>query len=331
MENAEKQDEENESNEIISKIIMIFIFILLILCFVYEFQIYSNFENRTIFHSDFVLNATFVFFIKKDICWIFNEKVKYQLLLSLGSIVMNNPDQRFNFYFILPPNKTIDLTPFNKLIKYGSTIHIRNYEPRHAYLSNHAPLECKWPGIIIVKIWLFEILPESEKVLYLDTDVMNMAPIHQLWNLHLGNKTFAAVTKFEADSYYWLNSGVIFYNLRELRKRNRSLWDCANMDSCFLDDLWHTACHSKDSVYPLPLRYNIEMFYIKKPPFTKLHEEEKNKICLVHLKDTSQVFYTINNISDIPKMEVVGGHPIAIKVMTNLFKIKEKIDQIVHL
>ena len=51
---------------------------------------------------------------------------------------------------------------------------------------------------------------------YLDTDVMNMALIDLFWDIDLQNKAFGAVAKFEAENFYWLNSGAILYNLKEL-------------------------------------------------------------------------------------------------------------------
>lgn len=51
---------------------------------------------------------------------------------------------------------------------------------------------------------------------------MNMALIDQLWDIDLQNKAFGAVTKFEAENFNWLNSGVILYNLIELRKKDKS-------------------------------------------------------------------------------------------------------------
>ncbi|KAK8865358.1 hypothetical protein M9Y10_010900 [Tritrichomonas musculus] len=333
MENDENQQVEDDTIKIfLSNLLITFFFLMLILCFVLEFQCYLDNKNNSYANLGFDINILFIGkSIQKSICWIFDDKVKYQALLSLGSIVISNPNQRFNFYFILPPGMNIDLEPFNQLINFGSKIYVRNYQQKHTYLSIHSQMKCRWSGIIIVKLWLFEILPELDEVLYLDTDVMNMAPIGQLWEIDLQNKAFGAVTKFEAETFYWINSGVILYNLKELRKKDQSLWYCANKHSCFIDDEWHTRCHPKESVYPLPLRYNIEMVYIKKPSVTKLHEEEKNKTCLVHLKDTSQVFYSIQNKNDIPKMEVVEGHPLAIKIMQKLFTIREKIDNIVHL
>lgn len=331
--NENAKVDENLFDDIISNIITASFFLFLIIYFFYALIYYMDNKNIilvnfSIFFGDVTILITPT---QRNICWIFDDNVKYQALLSLGSVVMNNPKQKFNFYFILPPGMTIDLNPFNQLINENSKIIVRNYEQKHAYLSIHSRMNCKWPGIIIVKLWLYEILPELDEVLYFDTDVMNIAPLNQLWEYNITNKAFAAVTKFEADSFYWINSGVILYNLKELRKKDKSLWYCANKHSCFIDDEWHTGCHPRDSVFPLPLRYNIEMTYIKKPSVTNLHEEEKKKICLVHLKDTSQEFYSIKTKYQIPNLKVVENHPLAIEIMERLFKIKQKIDSIVHL
>ena len=70
-----------------------------------------------------------------NICWIFDRENTYQVLISLGSIIKSNPGQSFHFYFIMPPNQTINLTNFWKILPQNSEIIVKNYEPIHSYLS----------------------------------------------------------------------------------------------------------------------------------------------------------------------------------------------------
>ena len=213
----------------------------------------------------------------KNVCYIFNEGVKYQVLISLGSILLFNMKDKFTFFFVLPPNTTIDLTPYKLLLNSESQIIIKHYEPRHAYLKNFSQLKCRWSGIIIVKFWLHEILPELDKVLYLDSDTICVRPIRSFWDFDLKNKNFAGTTLLEnPNGVRWINSGVIFYNLKELRRKPRTIWECAGrINHCFVDDIWHLRCHGKSNIYQLPMRYNLNIGYIARKSPSKSFEREK--------------------------------------------------------
>lgn len=92
-------------------------------------------------------------------------------------------------------------------------------------------MRCKWPKLIIAKLWLHEILSELDEVLSLDSDTINISPLDQIWKIDLTGKTYAGTTKRDM-RYRWVNSGVILYILKELRRQNQSLWDCADEKIC---------------------------------------------------------------------------------------------------
>lgn len=97
MEKDEKDEkaklEENSFKSNISNIILVIFFLLLLTYFFYEFLFFLKdfdpiFINLYILISEFDMlsNSTV-----QNICCIFDNKVKYRVLLSLGSIAMNNP------------------------------------------------------------------------------------------------------------------------------------------------------------------------------------------------------------------------------------------------
>lgn len=261
----------------------------------------------------------------KNVCWIFNEKSLYQVLISFGSIIQCNPGQQFIFYLIIPPKTKLDTKFFTALLRYNSKIIVRHYKKRHAYLPQFSNLECKWPGIIIVKLWLYEILPEVDQVLYLDTDVVNIRPISKFWEIDLKGKTLAGVPRF-AVGYRWINSGVIMYNLKNLRKRDESLWECADQSTCVIDDQWHTTCNNPEWVIDLPYRYNVDFDGMKMDERSKLQIREESRAIFFHLKDFGQEFYSVRNKYDIPDMYVASNNEEVIHVLEKLYSLKRVID-----
>lgn len=262
---------------------------------------------------------------KMSICWIFNEKSLYQVLISFGSIIKSNPGKQFIFYLIIPPKEKLNMKFFRALLRYNSQIIVRHYKKRHAHLTHFSYLDCKWPPIIIVKFFLYDILPEVDQVLYLDTDVVNIAPISDFWKINLDGKTFAGVPRF-AVPYRWINSGVIMYNLDNLRKRDQSLWDCGDQPTCVIDDQWHTNCHPQNWVIDLPYRYNVDFDGMKMEERSRYQRREESNAIFFHLKDFGQEFYSVKSKYDIPDMYVASNNKEVINILEKLYSIKKYID-----
>lgn len=81
------------------------------------------------------------------------------------------------------------------------------------------------------RILLPELLPDVERVLYLDADTIAMAPIAPLWDVDLDGALVAAVTNvfepwrgtehtdaLDLDQDAYFNSGVLLLNLAEMRR-----------------------------------------------------------------------------------------------------------------
>lgn len=52
-----------------------------------------------------------------------------------------------------------------------------------------------WSKIIKAKIWLKDILPEVKRMLYLDSDMINVAPISDIWKFNVTGKTLAGTKR----------------------------------------------------------------------------------------------------------------------------------------
>lgn len=254
------------------------------------------------------------------ICWIFDIKASYQVFISLGSIIKSNPNKNFIFYFIIPPNETIDLFKYNLLLPKQSKIYIEHFNYRQTYVPKRSTLKCIWDGIIAVKLHLKDILPNIDKILYLDTDVMNVAPLDQLWETNIDNFSIAG-TRRPFNKKIHINSGVILYNLNFLRKQSRRIWNCANKKICSVDDYWHTNC-LKYSRLEIPYRYNVE--FSGMVMFSNVSEyqvSEESKAILYHLKDHYHVFYSGRDISAFNNFSSVLNNTKVLNKLKSLYDI----------
>lgn len=280
-----------------------------------------NFFTLYSIQSNPLISSIKIYLSSFKVCWIFDTNAKYQLMISFFSLIYNNPSQKFIFYFIIPENMKLDLRNYSLLLNHGSEIRIRNFHDNQTYLSNY-PTKCEHSRIIIAKLFLCEILPDVDKILYLDSDMINTAPITQLTQLSLENKTLAGTFR---PWIKWMNSGFIYYNLNYLRKQPKSLWDCANVKFCYVDDNWHTNCHGNLKIV-LPYRYNVELFHMNDKNKNSYHIDEENKTTFVHMMGKMKEFYSVFDNYDKYIQKEAKNCKIEIEIFLKLFKMKEIID-----
>ncbi|HJJ47822.1 MAG TPA: glycosyltransferase family 8 protein [Methanocorpusculum sp.] len=136
----------------------------------------------------------------------------------------------------------------------------------------------KWTRGTLLRLYLPDILPEINKILYLDCDIVVMADAAKIWNLPLDNYYLGAVKdsdiptyssrrikiynekEIPADSYFC--AGLILFNLEKIRQNTESFGDLLlehlkkNPTLPFLDqDLLNWYC--KGDYLQLNDRYNI--------------------------------------------------------------------------
>lgn len=298
----------------------IIIFILLIAILSYQFFVYYEGLN-------FILPIYFkLITANKKVCWIFNQKAIYQVLFSFYSVIINNKKINFDFYFIIPQNMTLDLTNFTLFLQPGSNIIIKRYQENHTYMPYFSRARCPHNKIIIVKVFLYQILPTIDKILFLDTDMINLSPIDKLWSLNMENKTIAASYR---DRYAWINSGIVFYNLKYLRKQPQKYWDCIKYKRvCYVDDVWHTYCLNRSHVIILPYRYNYGI-HILREKFSssgRYLQELKNAV-FFHLQGESKKFYSVENRTELKNLKIVNGSIPLLNALYRIYNIKEMLDR----
>ncbi len=143
-----------------------------------------------------------------------------------------------------------------------------------------------------LRLLLHRILPDADKVLYLDVDILVRESLLPIWKIDLGDKLLAAVKgpvnlseKWEWNSGrpYWkllagarggyINSGVLLLNLEEIRRRqlNGQWEELAKQKLYYQDqDILNITC--RGAIVYLPPKYN-RLTYLSAEDFALLAAE----------------------------------------------------------
>lgn len=241
--------------------------------------------------------------MNKDINLVMITDARYILttIVAIRSIVKHiNASCFYKLYIIADKNvqKTWEdeysdeKYPDNfELIFVNESIEIENLSFEHLYVSKAA----------LLKFWIPELLPQLNKVLYIDGDVMVQDDLEELFNIDV-SKYYAAAVKDMAtydDNYpdligiqEYFNSGVMLLNLSELRKNNvcEKLIEekkCQKYQRFMDQDAFNLAF--KDKVLFISPIYNYMPVILRNhsmdeyKAFYQITEQELGKIQIIHL------------------------------------------------
>lgn len=154
-------------------------------------------------------------------------------MLAINSILLNNYSNSKIFFHIVENN----VSKFNKFkmktfVEHrGANIEFININTQKIdkgkNLFSISPYSKHVSRIGTARILLPELLPNLEKVLYLDADILATTDLQELYNTNLHDYYAGMVinikdfnTHEEWEKYNYFNSGVILINLKEWRKNN---------------------------------------------------------------------------------------------------------------
>lgn len=188
------------------------------------------------------------------------------------------PEDKLGFY-ILQEN----LNPYDreKLISLGSIkpCSFKFIVPKlaelpemreHKYISRAA----------LFRLQLAELLPEVDRIIYLDCDLMVVSSLRELWETDLGNAIIAGCGEYDnelethkeligcREKSYYVNSGVLLIDLAKSRRENMTAEymqvSAEIMPAAkYLDqDVINVACQGR--ILPLPLKWNLSSGYFRR-------------------------------------------------------------------
>lgn len=160
----------------------------------------------------------------------------FQVLLR--SIHFNNPDEKFQIYFLHQNMKNESLIELRRVIEfYGMSFHPINCIK---FLQEDTDITINRYYTIEMYLWMFApyVLPENvDRALYLDPDIINLNPLNQFYDSKFDDHLFIAMdyevkTKIvqpfnnlrlgTKDGKHYFNSGIVLMNIDRLRKERNT-------------------------------------------------------------------------------------------------------------
>lgn len=234
-----------------------------------------------------------------SICYIIDHNAQDLALVSMASILKLEPLVPFDFIILHPEWETPNIRDF-EIITTRTRSHVRflNFSKKHMKVGNSRET------VYIVKMWLYELLPHVDRVLFLDADTMAVRPIAHLFKHELDGVTIMAVRAVDMYPVKWINSGVVMYNLKKIRELE--MWKrmafCTREHVEFVDDIWHTRCHNGTTI-ELPYRYNI-MVHAVAILMTALKWEKREAVLVHFMKEVKEAF-ELDSPGDVDNMITV--------------------------
>ena len=120
-----------------------------------------------------------------------------------------------------------------------------------------------WSKTIFYRLLLQDILPNENKVLYLDCDTLVYKDLNEIYNYNIADKYYTGMLEEENRNIkgyiikYYINSGVLLINLDNLRKDNiyTKIIEYLTMNNNTLtfhdQDTINAVCNTKMEFFPL--------------------------------------------------------------------------------
>ena len=205
-----------------------------------------------------------------------------QMYTTMLSAISNKNENSFYEFYCLIPQKFSKYVnkKFYKLIKQSKNVSLKFIKMGNAFSDIKMQIaHITSPTFYRLKI--ADLLPqEYEKAIYLDVDITVLDDLTELFNTNLeenyigGVRSAAfALDKNNRDYYnsielksldYYINAGVILWNLKQIRKDNltKTLNNLTKNTYKFMDqDIINLACYGK--IKPLNFKYNVMNYYQK--------------------------------------------------------------------
>lgn len=165
-----------------------------------------------------------------DLLVTFDRNYMGPFRTMLSSLILNDPGTQFRVWLL---HSAIPEEDLQGLEKFCAARHVPLTAIRvDRALFRDAPISRRYPQEMYYRLLSPHLLPESlERVLYLDPDILVINPVRPLWELDLGEYTFAAAShtgltdimngvnrvRLGTDHDYY-NSGVMLIDLKKARK-----------------------------------------------------------------------------------------------------------------
>ena len=188
----------------------------------------------------------------KNVCYCGTRSVYQQIVPAVRSLLTNADVD--NVYVICED----DFFPY-ELPAMVNVVNLKNQE----YISRGGlNYHCLWSYMCLMKVALWKVFSDLDKLLVLDPDTIVEEDISELWDLDMTDYYLAAVSEPEkSKSQIYINGGVQFQNLEKLRDgKGEELIHAIDTKFYSFPDQECISEHCWGQIYLLPAEYNYCRF-----------------------------------------------------------------------
>lgn len=199
-----------------------------------------------------------------------------QMYITILSAIANKKKDSFYDFYCLIPSKFSKFVnqKFKRLISRHQNVNLTFISMKNIF--SHLPMQIEHiTSPTFYRLKIAELLPQYDKALYLDIDTIVLEDLTQLFNTDLGNNYIGGVhaggyvIEYEKlkdyfddiglkDMAYYINAGVILWNLKQIRQENvtEKLLALTKNTYKFMDqDIINLVCYGK--IKHLDFKYNL--------------------------------------------------------------------------
>lgn len=208
-----------------------------------------------------------------NICMITDDNYIMPTSVAIHSMILNKSSEKYNFYIITSNLSKDSEEHFKSFEKENVAINIIREDAETRFKGLHSfevDSICVASISALLKFILPDLLPDLDKVLYLDGDLVVETDLSEVYNIDLGDNYAATVldtskmywkSSFNSVVDYYFNSGVMLLNLKKMRENNtmqelietkRNLTDSSLMDQ----NVFNIVFDGKTVI--LPVKYNFQ-------------------------------------------------------------------------
>ena len=189
----------------INRILIIFLSILL-----------KSFYSRLINH-------------KIGIAYGLDNQYTYPTIVSMTSILENGSSHTYYIFYLLVDKKTFKKENKEKFVNLESRyerceINIIEISDENFQNANTK----RYPLATYYRLILADLLPDINRIIYLDGDTLIYTDLSEMYNLDMGNNiilgfvdnSYKKAEEFGIKTYKYIVAGVLLINLKKIRKEN---------------------------------------------------------------------------------------------------------------
>lgn len=186
----------------------------------------------------------------KSVCYFMTRNLYRRVIPSIKSVLFHHPDAQI--YLFIEDDDIEHYVPAN--------VKCVNVSDQKFFLRSSPNWNNPWTYMSMMRVAVCHLLPDLDRILYLDVDTIVDGDIGELFEMDLKDNYFAGVEetyrKFPMQHYY--NAGVLVFNLEKMRdgKADEIIRRLNRQGMKFVEqDCLNLHCEGK--ILPLPSKFNV--------------------------------------------------------------------------